>query len=73
MRRFAVVLALAVAGCSTTPDIPADKLTCAGEPAIPPAPVTDTANGLYLGKLRSAWADCSGKLKWVRTYSGKLR
>ena len=69
-RLLALPLLLAVAGCATTQFAmpPEDKLVCPDEPAVPPAPVTDEANGEYLKGMRGAWAGCKADVDWLRAW-----
>jgi hypothetical protein len=72
MRILVIALALAVAGCGAAgTEINSTRTTCADEPPIPAAPVTDAANGKYLRGLRAAWADCKSKLQWIADYVAK--
>lgn len=73
-RLLALPLLLAVAGCATTQFArpPADKLVCPDEPAVPPAPVSDEANGEYLKGMRGAWAGCKADVDWLRAWFDKL-
>lgn len=72
MRRYLLLLPLllAVAACKTTgsTEIESARLECKDEPAIPEGEITDAKNGAYLRGMRAAWADCRGKLHWVRDY-----
>lgn len=73
-RLLAIPLLLAVAGCATTQFAapPEDKLVCPDEPAVPPAPVSDEANGEYLKGMRGAWAGCKADVDWLRAWFDKL-
>lgn len=46
--------------------IPVSLLTCAAEPAVPPAPVTEFAVLEYIARLRAALLDCRYRLERVR-------
>lgn len=77
MKRLALLpLLLAVAACND-PHIefakpPPERLVCPDEPAVPPAPVTDEANGKYLREMRSAWAGCRADVDWLRAWFREL-
>lgn len=73
-RLLALPLLLAVAGCATTQFAtpPEDKLVCPDEPAVPPAPVSDEANGEYLKGMRGAWAGCKADVDWLRAWFREL-
>lgn len=73
-RLLAIPLLLAVAGCAHTQFArpPEDRLVCPDEPAIPPAPVSDEANGEYLKDMRGAWAGCKEDVDWLRAWFRKL-
>lgn len=76
MKSLAIILALAVAGCSQShvefPNPPADKLVCPDEPAIPDAPITDEKNGEYLKGMRTSWAGCRSDVDWLREWFKSL-
>jgi hypothetical protein len=42
--------------------VPASLLACAGEPAVPPYPVTEFAALEYIARLRAALLDCRYRL-----------
>lgn len=70
-----VLAALLLAGCGAHlefPRPPAEKLRCAGDPPLPPPPVTDESNGRYLQGLHGAWQDCSDTVAWWRDWSAAL-
>lgn len=45
--------------------LPDSLLTCAAEPAVPPAPVTEFAVLEYIARLRAALLDCRFRLSRV--------
>lgn len=52
--------------------IPASLLTCAAEPAVPPAPVTEFAVLEYVARLRAALLDCRYRLGRVAALTTPL-
>lgn len=77
MKRLLLLIPiLALAACGQPhiefPKPPPEKLVCPDEPAVPPAPVTDEANGEYLRKLRGAWAGCKADVDWLRAWFDEL-
>ena len=77
MKRIAILVALAVAGCGDKhiefPRPPADKLVCPDEPAVPDAPITDEKNGAYLKGMRGAWAGCREDVDWLNAWFKSLK
>ena len=64
---------LILTGCANSSDLdPArptdDRLVCAGEPPVPPKPVTDDAATSYVQNLRAAWFSCHNAVTWLRTF-----
>ena len=45
---------------------PESLLSCADRPAVPPAPLTESAVMQYVARLRAAHQDCQGKLGEIR-------
>jgi hypothetical protein len=49
--------------------VPPDSLlTCPARPAVPPAPLTESAVMVYVAQLRFAHADCAGKIEELRRF-----
>lgn len=49
--------------------VPPDSLlTCPDRPAVPPAPLTESAVMVYVAQLRFAHADCAGKIEELRRF-----
>jgi len=53
------------------PDVPADDLMCADEPAVPPAVKTEVQAGLWTNELIDAGDDCRKKLRTIRDIVSK--
>ena len=73
---LALPLALSLSACGNSKvrvvKPPIEKLTCAGEPLVPPGEITDAMVADYMIAQRAAWFDCHTKVEWLRDFFAKL-